>query len=72
MTTPILRHAGSGDGTKPASQFTNQQYISTGVTRHCVPGDHWRSIGGGWKKTGPLKLWICPECQKERTDAKLP
>jgi len=68
--TAVLRHAGSADPDKPGSAFGNQQYAGGGTTRHCVPGNHWRSIGGGWKKTGPLKLWTCPECQKERADAK--
>lgn len=66
---PALRHTGSADPMRSAREFTNQQYTATGVTRHCHTGNHWHSIGGGWKKTGPLKLWTCPSCQKEKANA---
>jgi len=43
---------------------TCRHYTGVGNTRHCVRGDHWVQIGGGWRRQWPLKLWTCPGCQK--------
>ena len=64
MTDPILRHAGSAGNAHGPSSYGNRQFMGVGNTRHCVRGDHWVQIGGGWRRQGPLKLWTCPGCQK--------
>lgn len=69
VTAPVLRHAGSSINLdmKPGHTYGNQMFTDRGASRHCMAGDHWVSISaGGWKKTGPLKLWTCPACVEKR------
>ena len=68
MTDPVLRHAGSATNVqdRPGHTYGNQQFSDRGASRHCIRCDSWVSIGGGWRKTGPLKLWTCPACVEKR------
>lgn len=67
--TAVLRHAGSADRVRPGSTYGNQQFAGGGNTRHCVTCNTWRNAGPGWKRAGPLKLWRCPGCVKEKANA---
>lgn len=67
--TAVLRHAGSANPDKPGSAYGNQQFAGSGSTRHCVTCDTWSNAGPGWKRAGPLRLWRCPGCVKEKANA---